>query len=410
MKVRRTLPPAAAPLYLSDLWCGLIGLFLANRSIKQFEEEVKAYFGVKYVFPVSSGKGALALILEALKTLSSRKEVVIPAYTCFSVPSAVNRAGLRISLCDLDPTTFDFDLRLLEKTITEETLCVVPGHLFGIPSAMDGINRLARRKGAYVIEDAAQAMGGSDQGRKLGTIGDVGFFSLGRGKNITCGSGGVIVTNSKPIADAIAACGATLAAPGPLETWKEFLEVAMMALFIHPLLYWFPAGLPFLKLGQTIYYDHFPIKKLSGMKAGLLRRWRRRLEGSNRQRAAAGADFRARLPMQAVSKSTVPYLRFPLLVDSRETRDRIFALSQERGLGIGLMYPTPIHEVGEVRPAFQGRSFAGAAEVAARLITLPTHPLVSEKDREAIIALFNEAAGPAIDRSPAGEGRVTVRC
>ena len=407
MKVQKTIPPAAAPLSFSDLWFGLTGFILRERSIKRFEKEIKEYFGVKYAFPVSSGKAALLLILQGLKSLSSRREVIIPAYTCFSVPSAVAKAGLKVSLSDIDRRTFDFDLQLLEKTITEETLCVIPSHLFGIPSAMDEITRLAKSKGAYVVEDAAQAMGGSDRGRKLGTIGDVGFYSFGRGKNITCGSGGVIVTNSKPIADAIVGYAADLVTPGIIGVWKEFLEVALMTIFIHPMAYWFPAGLPFLKLGQTIYHEDFAVRKLSGVEAGLLRRWKVRLDQSNHKRSAAGADFQERLNPPRTQKSSVPYLRFPLLVESLETRDRIYALSQERGLGVSVMYPAPIHEVHEIRAAFRDQSFPGATEVARRLLTLPTHPLVSERDKEAIIALFGEMVHPEVDRSSATDGKVT---
>ncbi|MBI3805588.1 MAG: DegT/DnrJ/EryC1/StrS family aminotransferase [Nitrospirae bacterium] len=409
MKVRRTIPPAAAPLSWSDLWYGLIGSFFQDKAIARFEEEIKTYFGVRYVFPVSSGKAALALILQALRSLSSRREVIIPAYTCYSVPSAVRKAGLKVMLCDIDPKTFDFNHRFLEQAITEETLCVVPSHLFGIPSATDEINRLARQKGAYVIEDAAQAMGGSDRGRKLGTIGDAGFFSLGRGKNITCGSGGLILTNSEPIAEAISAYYATVETPGLVETWKEFLEVAIMVFFIHPALYWFPAGLPFLKLGQTFYHETFPIKKMSGMKAGLLRGWRARLEESNRKRFATGADFRARLPLSNVPTSAAPYLRFPVLVDDREMRDRIFAVSQERGLGVSLMYPTPIHEISQICDAFEHAAFPGATEITDRLLTFPTHPLISEKDKDAIIALFDKTPCNE-DRSSADRGKVTVGC
>lgn len=409
MKIKRTVPPAAAPLRGRDLWYGMAGMLGGRRSVKKVEEEIKEYFGVRHVFLVSSGKAALALILLGLRKLSSRREVVIPAYTCYSVPSAVLKAGLKPSLCDIDGQRFDFDVEGLKRTVTNDTLCVVPSHLFGIPSALEEIGALCRERGAYVIEDAAQAMGGSDQGRRLGAIGDVGFFSFGRGKNVTCGSGGAIVTNSKPIADAIAEHYSDLESPGVLESWKEFLEVVLMALFIRPRAYWFPAGLPFLKLGETFYHPDFPMKRLSGMKAGLLRGWRERLEGSNRRRSAAAAAFRERLRLREILPWDIPYLRLPILVDSRETRDRIYALSRERGLGIGLMYPAPIHEIPEIRAAFRDRAYPGAAEIAERLLTLPTHPLISEKDQEAILALFGEAARPEGDRSCAEEG-AAVRC
>ena len=76
-----------------------------------------------------------------------------------------------------------------------------PTHLFGIPSDVDRTRRICEEKGIFLVEDAAQAMGVEHGGRKLGTLGDVGFFSLGRGKNISCGSGGIILTSSADIAE-----------------------------------------------------------------------------------------------------------------------------------------------------------------------------------------------------------------
>ena len=204
MKIGRTIPPAANPLGLKDFKGAVSGLFFPKRRLGRFEDGLKRHFGVNYVFPVSSGKAALTLILRALKAISKeKKEVVIPAYTCFSVPSAIVKAGLEPTPCDIDPRTFDFDYGLLKKTVNEKTLCVIPNHIFGIPSDMDAVKKICGNKGVYIVEDAAQAKGGRFKGRKLGTIGDAGFFSFGRGKNITCGSGGVIITNSKAIGAAL---------------------------------------------------------------------------------------------------------------------------------------------------------------------------------------------------------------
>jgi len=169
---------------------GLAGLIVKARYIKKIEAEIKEHFGVKHVFLVSSGKAALALILLALKSIISRQEVLIPAYTCFSVPSAIIKADLKVSLCDVDSNTLDFNFDLLKKSLNHRTLAVVPTHLLGLPSDIYRIKTLCREKGVFVVEDTAQAMGGKYKGKMLGTLGDVGFFSLGRGKNITCGSGG----------------------------------------------------------------------------------------------------------------------------------------------------------------------------------------------------------------------------
>ncbi len=394
MKIYRTIPPTAAPIYLRDLIHGLIGIFSAKRYFQSLEEGIKANFGVKHVFFVSSGKAALFLILKALESLRpDKKHVLIPAYTCFSVPSAIVKAGLKVSLCDINSSTFDFDYKLLEKAINKDTLCIVPNHLFGIPADMDKIKSICKDKDIFVVEDAAQAMGGSYKGKKLGTLSDVGFFSLGRGKNITCGSGGIIVTNSDKIAGAIEKDYANLKEPGIIESLKEFLQVLFMAIFVRPALYWLPASLPFLKLGQTIFYKDFPIKKLSGMQAGLLHGWQERLEKSNqirKENAKYFSTFITPSPLAGEGRGEEVYLRLPVLMNNREIRDKLFSLSNKKGLGVSAMYPSPINEIEEIRNQFNGNTYPSAKKIADGLLTIPTHQLLSKKDKEDICNLFNE--------------------
>jgi len=115
MRIGRTLPPAAAPVKPADLWHGLRGLFAARPSTQAIEDQIREDFGVSHAFLVSSGTAALTITLMALKARalsegrSQRNDVVIPAYTCFSVPAAVVKAGLRPVLCDVEPTSFDFN-------------------------------------------------------------------------------------------------------------------------------------------------------------------------------------------------------------------------------------------------------------------------------------------------------------
>ena len=392
MRIGRTVPPAAAPLGAADLWHGLAGMFSRGRSIQALEDEIRRHFGVRHVFLVSSGTAALTLTLMALRSLSPRKDVLIPAYTCPSVPAAVVKAGLRPVLCDIDPTTFDFDHALLEQTLGAETLCVVAHHLFGIPSDIARIRALCAARGAFVVEDAAQAMGAEAEGRALGTLGDVGIFSLGRGKNITCGSGGVIVTRSDGIAGAIDRRYRQVGVPTPAEVVKDFIRLALMALFIRPRLYWIPAGLPFLRLGQTVYPREIPLRRLSGMKAGLLRNWRSRLARSNRLRAESATYFSQRLPVPLRRRASHPYLRLPIVVASAQERERLRAVSQERGLGLSIAYPTPVNEIPEIRIAFDGQRFPSAQSVAERLLTIPTHHWLRERDKRAIAECVGTAA------------------
>jgi perosamine synthetase len=114
------LPPTAAPLEARDLWYAVAGLFSADRAIAALEEEISRDFGVRHVFLLESGKAALALTLRALRAAQSapaRHQVVVPAYTCFSVPAAVLAAGLSPVVCDIDPATFDFDHAQLETAL-----------------------------------------------------------------------------------------------------------------------------------------------------------------------------------------------------------------------------------------------------------------------------------------------------
>lgn len=406
IRVQRTVPPTAPPLAWADVLHGLWGLLAGKAALKRLEGELREYLGAKHLFLVSSGRAALALILRALVPLSPRRQVIIPAYTCFSVPSAVVKAGLEVVLCDIDPGTLDFDLDLLEGAINEKTLCVVPGHLFGAPSELDRIRVLCERRGAFLVEDAAQALGGSYKGRKLGTIGDVGFFSLGRGKNITCGSGGIVVTGSDRVAVGIAREFCALEDPGLVEDLQSLFLLLVMTIFIHPSLYWLPASLPFLRLGETRFDRDFPMKRLSGMKACFLRSWRR-LEAANRARVESAASWIGELGLSGTHRAGVAYLRLPVLQNSREERDRIAALSKQRGLGVSLVYPTPISEIEEIRAAFAGESFPAAAMVAERLLALPTHHLLSGKDKRRIVGLFDGGADREEMRPAARSGKAS---
>lgn len=386
MRIGRTLPPAAPPLRCSDLCHGLFGMLSPERSTRALEDSIREYFGARHVFLVSSGKAALTLTLMALKASSARTEVVIPAYTCYSMPAAVLSAGLQPRLCDITPATFDFDHALLNRTVTDDTLCVVAHHLFGIPSDVERVRALCRERGIPVIEDAAQAMGVESDGRKLGTIGDVGIFSLGRGKCITSGSGGIIVTNSDRIAAAIRREWPRLESPLPMEVLKEFAKVICMALFIRPRLYWIPAALPFLRLGQTEFPRTVPVKRLSGMQAGLLHDWQDRVDESNRDRSRTAAAMSRELSLSLPKGPSHPYLRVPFFASTPQGRDRIHSVAQRRGLGLSVAYPTAINEIPEISGMFSGQRFPSARSVAEHIVTIPTHQWLSAHDREAIAA------------------------
>jgi len=361
-------------------------------SIRALEDSVRQYFKTRHVFLVSSGKAALTMTLMGLKAASSRTEVVIPAYTCFSMPAAVISAGLRPILCDINPTTFDFDHDQLEATLNDNTLCVVAHHLFGIPSDIERVRTLCQSRGIVVIEDAAQAMGVESGGRKLGTLGDVGVFSLGRGKNITCGSGGIVITQSDSIAAALRAQWPGLESPLTAESLKDFAKLAFMAIFIRPRLYWIPNAMPFLKLGQTIFPKSVAVKRLSGMQAGLLHDWQHQLSESNQRRSETSASVSRQMSLSLPQGPSHPYLRLPILAATPQGRARIHSFAERRGLGVSLAYPTPINEIPEISYLFDGKRFPSAQRVSEHILTIPTHQWISEKDTRALVACVEPSA------------------
>lgn len=389
MKIRRTIPPTASPISLSEFLRGLCGI-IDGRVVGEIEEEFRKYFETGHVFLVSSGKAALALILSGLHAMTGRTKVIIPAYTCYSVPSAVIKAGLEIVLCDLDPETLDFDYELLESLADRETLCVVSTHLFGIPSDVLRVRKLTEGKGIFIVEDAAQGMGVQTTQKKLGTLGDAGFFSLGRGKNITCGSGGIILTSSDDVARSISSLYVNLERETFLGYVKNILEVLLMVFFIHPRVYWIPTGLPFLGIGETRFDPHFSIHRMNGFKAGLLRSWRYRLETSNRCRTKVAEYYMKELGLgngKPIYSTKIPFLRFPFYGKGPKWKKDV--CSQYGHLGISPMYPDSINNIDVLRGRVGKGPFPGAEKIALTVLTLPTHSFLNGIDKSNICTILN---------------------
>ena len=406
MRVQRHLAPTAAPVSWGDIGRAVIGLVRGRRYRANLETEMKRYFGVKYLYLLSSGKAALTIILRALAAQSPRRKVIIPAYTCFSVPSAIVRAGCQVALCDVDPHTLDFDFTNLRSIVDADTLCIVSPHLLGQVSDIQRVQAIARPYQVPVVEDAAQAMGGRSKGRLLGTQGDIGFFSLGRGKNVTAGSGGVILTNSGDLARQLSIAYQDVPEPSVASRLVNVMTVAAMKLLIHPRLYWLPAGLPFLGIGETTFDRDFPVRRLDGARAGLLTTWQQRLEESSAIRAHWAQqylDYRGheldRLEPGRVDG--VAYLRVPVIMPTAEKKRALCALGTKEGLGLSPLYPTPISEIPELRSSFADDSFPGSQILADRLVTLPVHQYVEEDDISRICTAIHMLAGD----TPSGQDR-----
>lgn len=394
MRIGRTLPPAASPFYLKDIVSGVAGFFEGEGIVKRFEDELKSFYQVGYCFAVSSGKAALVLILQALHEIyPERDEVLIPAYTCYSVPSAIIRAGFRVRLCDMAPGTLDFDFdHIVDELDNPRLLCVIPTHLFGIPTDVERVKTLISQRDIFVLEDAAQAMGGGRNGKKIGTLGDVGLFSMGRGKVFSTVEGGIILTDNDLIGLMLEKRLAAIKGYGNFDCLKLILNAIALSLLIYPRIYWLPKLLPFLKLGETHFNPSFPIRKLSSFQAGMAKKWKtiiNKLKAARLVNANRIAGYGILPP--GVSRGTIPDLiRFPVLVADVETKKKILKKSERMGLGISDGYPDSIDGIDELWDLPRGNAFPVAKDIAERIVTLPVHPYVNDDDVRDIVQLFQE--------------------
>lgn len=168
---------------------------------EELEKKMAARMGTKYAVAVNSCTSALISALVACG-VGPGNEVIIPSYTFFASCSAVLIAKAVPIIAEVD-ASLTMDPKDLEKKITERTKAILPVHMRGAPCRMDKIMRIAKKHDLKVVEDVAQAMGGSYKGKPLGSFGDCGCFSLQYHKIITSGEGGIVVTNDNVLYDRI---------------------------------------------------------------------------------------------------------------------------------------------------------------------------------------------------------------
>jgi len=395
MRIGRTLPPAATPIGVREIVSGVCGIFHGRKELDRFQSELKEHFGVKHCFLVSSGKAAFTLILLALKELSPERDaVLIPAFTCFSVPSSVVRANLRIRLCDLRPGSLDIDFAQLSAMLSadhsrdsiKKVLAVVPTHLFGFPADVARLRKFIRDPDIIIVEDAAQAMGEGREDGKLGTLGDISFFSLGRGKAFSVVEGGVVLTNRDDFAEGLNRFVTHLPSYGMLPLLNVIFKAAALIVLLNPRLFWVPRSMPFLKLGETLFEPHFPILRMSSFQAGLAKNWRERLEKLRDVRKKKVNRWisvleASRTPGSSFLRSrSLGLLRFPLRVSDKKKRESLLRESARLGLGVMHVYPTSINAIPELRGKIEGGAFPVAEGCARELVTLPTHGYLTEDD------------------------------
>lgn len=175
--------------------------FIMGEEVEAFEAELSRTLGFKHAITVSSGTDALLLALMALG-IGPGDEVITTAFSFFATAGCIARVGARPVFVDIDPQSFNLDVRQIERATSSRSKAIMPVHLFGLAAEMQPITELAKAHGLAVIEDAAQALGASHCGRPVGTLGAFGCFSFFPSKNLGgFGDGGLLTSEHDELAD-----------------------------------------------------------------------------------------------------------------------------------------------------------------------------------------------------------------
>jgi dTDP-4-amino-4,6-dideoxygalactose transaminase len=177
------------------------GQFVLGPDVRLLEEQFAAYTQSGFAVGCSSGSDALLLALMACD-VGEGDEVIMPSYTFFATASAAWRLGALPVFVDIDPVSYNIDPAAVEDAITPATKAILPVHLFGQCAEMQPLAEITRNHGLALIEDAAQAIGAELNGRRAGSLADIGCFSFYPTKNLgAMGDGGILTTNDESLAD-----------------------------------------------------------------------------------------------------------------------------------------------------------------------------------------------------------------
>jgi dTDP-4-amino-4,6-dideoxygalactose transaminase len=386
----RHLPPSAVPVTLADLGAGLK---TSPNSNENFRLAVANYFGlpIEACYLASSGRTVLYTLLRGLaKENENKRQVVMPAYTCPVVPKVALDLDLEPVFVDICPESTRYQKEPFASALSEKTLAVFLVHPFGIPLPLAEVIEAARRVGAVVIEDAAQAMGARFGGHLAGLSGDFSVFSLGPGKPLSTGGGGIIISNQEENQEALARWWAALPPAREVHSMQAWLRQLVFRMAFHPRGWWAATRVGLQRMGNEAASWGYTVRGLSNAQAEIGRALLPRLDAINgRRREIASTLATAVKKTPAVQLLTVDeeawpiYLRLPVLVESEERREELFARMWSAGIGAGRLYEKTLPEIFTPR---ESANFPGAQSFARRLLTLPTHYHITENE----IAIMEE--------------------
>ncbi|HEX5708601.1 MAG TPA: DegT/DnrJ/EryC1/StrS family aminotransferase [Pyrinomonadaceae bacterium] len=339
--------------------------FILGEDVRLLEEALARYTTTRHAVGCASGSDALMLALMALD-LRPGDEVVTTPYSFFATAGSIARLGARPVFVDIEPRTYNIAPEQIESAITERTRAVMPVHLYGQCAEMDAINDVARRHNLPVIEDAAQAVGAEDRGRRAGSMGAVGCFSFYPTKNLG-GAGD----------------------SGCLTTHDDALAERLRRLRVH---------------GGATEYHHAEVgvnSRIDTLQAAVLRVKLPHLDewsAARRERARTYDRLFAEAGL-ADGVVTTPYVRAEALHIfhqyvvrvAADRRDALIEHLKSRGVGTKVYYPVPLHLQECFAYLGQARGSCPEAERAAReTLALPIYPELGEAAQRYVVECIGE--------------------
>lgn len=357
---------------------------LRTKESKRMEEEAKRFFPARRAFFLSSGRACLYVLLKSLakRERGKRTKVIIPAYTCPTVPHTVQKAGLQTLLCDTDENSFSFDEDHLRSLLDDTVLAVIPTHLFGIPCRVEPVRKEAESLGVHVIEDFSHAVGADIKGTPVGLTAPFSFTSLGRGKMLTTREGGLLLTDSPETAASIEEETRDLKKTSESRNGWILMNLALFHFLIAGRKWGLVLSSPWdpeKKERNTAFTPSRP----TDFQAALLAESLKRAESFQKERVKRADILRwelkglenIRLPSGAPRSHPVPMM-FPLIFEEKAHLEPVFDALRREGFAPSRMYKRVLNRVEDVEFVNRGDTFPQAESWSGRLMTLPCHPYV----------------------------------
>lgn len=357
------------------------------------ESTVQRYFPEPLVF-FQSGTAALAAALIACKAARGvgQPEVLLPAYACPDLLSAVNFAGLQPVLVDFEENKPWMSIPDLTAKINDRTIAVIAVNFLGIPERIAEIRRAIDKDGVFIVEDRAQSLPENSEDIPSG---DLVVLSFGKGKPVTLLHGGAIMIRNTRLTGYISQPRQSGSNPSLFDI-KQYLKIAAYNLLIHPRCYWALKYIPMLRLGETRYKPLSAIESMKPATVAILgpnigKYYKRKNMAAYVHKTIAhfAGSGVINLP-ETCGYVNTKLLRYPLLMPSKAQRNHCLRLLKTKGLGASTMYPGVLPAIEGVRLKHSANDYPNAAGFAARLLTLPLHSDVTAGAINEIAAVFRQ--------------------